>query len=73
MPLGRRDASALLTPPIGEIAAEPADAARSRARADPAPPEAARVTTVSTRVFHASQEAHWPDQRGALAPHCWQT
>jgi len=31
------------------------------------------VTTVSTRVFHASQDAHWPDQRGALVPHCWQT
>jgi hypothetical protein len=73
MPLGRRYASALLTPPIGEMAAEPAEAARSRARVDAAPPDAARLTTVSTSVFHASHEAHWPDQRGELAPHCWQT
>jgi len=53
------------------MAAEPAAADRSRARA--VVPEAARVTTVSTSVFHASQDAHWPDQRGALVPHCWQT
>ena len=32
IPLASRDASALLTAPIGEIAAEPAEAARSRAR-----------------------------------------
>jgi len=73
MPLARREASALVTAPIGEMAADPAEAARSRARADPPLLGAARVTTVSTRVFHASHDAHCPDQRGTLAPHCWQT
>jgi hypothetical protein len=73
MPLGRRDASALLTSPIGEMAADPAAAARSRALAVAAAPPVERLTTVSTRVFHASHEAHCPDQRGELAPHCWQT
>jgi hypothetical protein len=52
------------------MAADPADAARSRARVDGPPLDAARVTTVSTSVFHASHEAHCPDQRGALTPHC---
>jgi hypothetical protein len=42
---------------------------RPRARAA----GAGRVTTVSTSVFHASQEGHCPDQRGDSAPHCWQT
>ena len=31
------------------------------------------VTTVSTRVFHAAHERHWPSQRGKSAPHAWQT
>ena len=45
-------------------------AARSGARAGGG---AGRATTVSTRVFQASQDGHWPDQRGDSAPHCWQT
>jgi hypothetical protein len=31
------------------------------------------ATTVSTSVFHAPQDGHWPAQRGVSAPHCWQT
>jgi hypothetical protein len=73
MPLARRDASALLTAPIGEMAADAEEDARARARAEAAALGAARLTTVSTSVFHASQEAHCPDQRGTLTPHCWQT
>jgi hypothetical protein len=69
MPLVSRTASALLTCPIGSIAAAPATEARSRARA----PGAGLATTVSTRVFHAVQEGHWPDHFGDSAPHCWQT
>src|SRR5829696_5873814 len=31
------------------------------------------VTTVSTSVFQAAQERHWPSQRRKSAPHAWQT
>src|SRR6185437_3772061 len=37
---------------------------RSRARA---------VITVSTSVFHAAHERHWPSQRRKSAPPAWQT
>ena len=73
MPLARRDASALLTAPIGEMAAAAGEDTRERARDEGAVLGAARLTTVSTSVFHASHEAHCPDQRGTLTPHCWQT
>jgi hypothetical protein len=29
-----------------------------------------RVTTVSTSVFQASHDGHWPDHLGVSAPHC---
>ena len=54
---------------LGTREAAPAAVARSRARA----PDAGRATTVSTSVFHAAQDGHWPDHFGDSAPHCWQT
>jgi hypothetical protein len=65
MPEARRDASALVTLPIGTVLADPATAARLDARA------AARgAATVSTRVFHAAHDGHCPAHFGEATPHC---
>jgi hypothetical protein len=70
MPLTRRSASALETSVMGDTAPTASGVSRrSRARAA----GVALATTVSTSVFHAPQDGHWPAQRGVSAPHCWQT
>jgi hypothetical protein len=63
-------ASALETEPIGSTAAapaRPAAAERCVARL------ARGATYVSTSVFQAPQEGHWPAHLGVLAAQLWQT
>jgi hypothetical protein len=72
MPLSRRPASALSTSPMGEMTPGPTGT-EPRPRARPAAVVGARVATVSTSVFHAAHDGHWPDHFGDSAPHCWQT
>jgi hypothetical protein len=61
-------ASALDTDPIGSTTADAPPAATVRADAF-----AGRGATVSTSVFQAAHDGHWPDHFGAVAAHAWQT
>jgi hypothetical protein len=68
MPEARRAASALDTEPIGSTRVELPPPAEVRVDAF-----AERGATVSTSVFQAPHDGHWPDHLGALAAHAWQT
>jgi 8-amino-7-oxononanoate synthase len=65
MPVARRAEAAAATWASG----------RGAPPAAPAPPPrgAGPATTSSTSAFHAWHAGHWPSQRGAACPHCWQT
>src|SRR5579885_2002876 len=65
MPVARRAATAAATWASG----------RGAPPAAPGPPprDAGHATPSATSVFQAWQAGHWPSQRGAACPHCWQT
>ena len=68
MPDASRAASALSTTAIGVSDGDPRHGARRRCRRE----RRRGLATVSTSVFHAPHDGHWPAHFGEAAPHCWQ-
>jgi len=68
MPEVRRDASALVTLPIGTTAAGPS----AEARLDALGALLRGAAAVSTMAFQAPHVGHCPAHLGEAPPHCWQ-